>query len=164
MIIVGNISPDGIDYYKSLRRLTKKYRLEDFIRFETSASFSRLVELMQRSKVYLHPMPGEPFGISTVEAMSAGLIPVVPDLGGHTEFVPSRFQFHTYGEGVDAVAQALNAPATERLWMSHRASSFSVPRFVAKFKETVSKLMEIYDPPTGTPPLMPPQRVRAESA
>lgn len=30
-------------------------------------------------------MPNEPFGISIVEAMSAGLIPITPNIGGEAE-------------------------------------------------------------------------------
>lgn len=139
MVIVGNVSPDGAEYYDYLRKLTKDCGVEDFVKFEPSVNFDRLVELMSTSKVYLHPLPGEPFGISTVESMSAGLIPVVADIGGHTEFVPRTYQFHTFGEGADAVAAALDASSSEHLWMSHRAEAFSVANFVAKFKNIVSK-------------------------
>ena len=121
--------------------MTKDYGLDGFVRFEPSASFARLIELMRGSKVYLHPLPGEPFGISTVESMSAGLIPVVPDIGGHTEFVPPKYQFHTFEQGVDAVIAALDAPSTESVWMSHRAASFSVPSFVTRFKEILAKVL-----------------------
>jgi len=50
---------------------------------------------MRETNIYFHTLAGESFGISTVEAMSAGLIPIVPDIGGHTEFVPRKYQFHT---------------------------------------------------------------------
>ncbi len=104
MSIVGNMSPDGIGYLNYLSDLVRHYGLEDFIRFEINVTFDRLLDLIRRSKVYVHPLPGEPFGISTVEGMSAGMIPVVPDIGGHTEFVPAKYQFHTFGQGVQAVA------------------------------------------------------------
>jgi glycosyltransferase involved in cell wall biosynthesis len=44
---------------------------------------------MKKSKLYFHPLAGEPFGISIAEAMASGLIPSVPAVGGSTEFVPS---------------------------------------------------------------------------
>jgi glycosyltransferase involved in cell wall biosynthesis len=69
--IVRNISPGGSSYFNYLRYLVSRYGLEDFIRFELNASFGRLVRLMRLSKAYFHPHPGEPFGISTVEGMSA---------------------------------------------------------------------------------------------
>jgi glycosyltransferase involved in cell wall biosynthesis len=164
MVIVGNIAPDGGEYFEYLRRLRRTYGLEDYVRFEPSATFSRLIELVRNSKVYLHPLPGEPFGISTVESMSAGLIPVVPDIGGHTEFVPARFQFHTFREGVDAVLEALDAPVSDHLWMSHRASDFSVSRFIHKFKQIVSELVGLRMPSIEPARPLATQKMPADAA
>lgn len=146
MTIVGNMSPGGAGYFRYLRHLVRHYGLEDFIRFETNARFDRLVDLMRRSKVYVHPLPGEPFGISTVEAMSAGIIPVVPDIGGHTEFVPAKYQFHTFGQGVEAVAAALGAPASERTQISHSVQKYSTANYVNKFQQIVAEVFDISKP------------------
>jgi glycosyltransferase involved in cell wall biosynthesis len=143
MNIVGNMPPDGIGYFNYLNDLVRHYGLENFIRFEINVRFDRLLDLMRRSKVYVHPLPGEPFGISTVEAMSAGIIPVVPDIGGHTEFVPPRYQFHTYGEGVQAVAAALTAPASERIKLSHSTQKYSVTNYIEKFQQILVQVMGI---------------------
>ena len=70
------------------------FNLVGYLEFEVNASLDRLLEIMRKSKVYVHRKPGEPFvGISTLEAMSAGLIPVVPSVDGHTEFVPQKYHF-----------------------------------------------------------------------
>jgi glycosyltransferase involved in cell wall biosynthesis len=98
---------------------------------------------MRRSKVYVHPLPGEPFGISTVEAISAGIIPVVPDIGGHTEFVPAKYQFHTYGQGVGAVAAALAAPASERAKLSHSTQKHSVTNYIKRFQQILTDITDI---------------------
>jgi glycosyltransferase involved in cell wall biosynthesis len=143
MNIVGNMSADGIGYFNYLNYLVRHYGLEDFVRFEIDVRFDRLLDLMRRSKVYVHPLPGEPFGISTVEAMSAGIIPVVPDIGGHTEFVPARYQFHTYGEGVQAVAAALAAPASERIKLSHSTQKYSVTNYIKKFQQILVEVMDV---------------------
>lgn len=45
---------------------------------------------MGEAKIYFHPMVGEHFGMSVVESMTAGLVPVVPDIGRPTEFVPKN--------------------------------------------------------------------------
>jgi glycosyltransferase involved in cell wall biosynthesis len=143
MNIVGNMPPDGIGYFNYLNDLVRHYDLEDFIRFDLNVRFDRLLDLMRRSKVYVHPLPGEPFGISTVEGMSAGIIPVVPDIGGHTEFVPEKYQFHTYGQGVEAVAAALAAPASERIKLSHSTQKYSVTNYVKKFQQILIEVMDI---------------------
>jgi glycosyltransferase involved in cell wall biosynthesis len=143
MNIVGNMPPDGIGYFNYLNHLVRHYGLENFVRFEINVRFDRLLDLMRMSKVYVHPLPGEPFGISTVEGMSAGIIPVVPDIGGHTEFVPARYQFHTYGEGVQAVAAALAAPASQRTKLSHSIQKYSVTNYVKKFQQILVEVMDI---------------------
>ncbi len=53
--------------------------LADYIRFEINASLDTLLYIMRESSVYFHPMIGDHFGVSVVEAIAAGLIPVVPD-------------------------------------------------------------------------------------
>jgi glycosyltransferase involved in cell wall biosynthesis len=154
MSIVGNMSPDGIGYLNYLSDLVRHYGLEDFVRFEVNVTFDRLLDLIRRSKVYVHPLPGEPFGISTVEGMSAGMIPVVPDIGGHTEFVPTKYQFHTFGQGVQAVAAALAAPASERIQLSHSTQKYSVTNYVKRFQQILVEVMDIGKKPLESKPVI----------
>jgi glycosyltransferase involved in cell wall biosynthesis len=140
MKIVGNIPPKRDGYYLYLKHLVDRYNLADYVTFEVNVSFSRLLNLMRESKVYFHPLLGEPFGISTVEAMSAGLIPVVPNIGGHTEFVPLKYQFHTFGEGVKAISSALNAPNSERMLISDSVRRYSIDSFIHHFQQIVTNL------------------------
>lgn len=143
IIIAGNMSPEGIGYCNYLRQLVRHHDLEDFVRFEANIRFDRLLYMMRTAKVYVHPLPGEPFGISTVEAMSAGLIPVVPDIGGHAEFVPAKYQFHTFGQGLEAVARALEAPTSERIQISHSTQKYSTSNFVKKFQQIMTEILDI---------------------
>jgi glycosyltransferase involved in cell wall biosynthesis len=140
MKIVGNIPPRRYSYYFYLKHLVDHYDLRDYVTFEVNVSFSRLLNLMRESKVYFHPLLGEPFGISTVEAMSAGLIPVVPNIGGHTEFVPLKYQFRTFGEGVEAVSSALNAHNSERILISDSVRRYSIDSFIYHFQQIVTNL------------------------
>ena len=144
--IIGNLSPIDAAYHGYLTNLVRQYDLDDFVKFEVNVNFGRLIELMREAKVYFHPMPGEPFGISTVEAMSAGLVPVVPDTGGHTEFVPRKYQFHTLGEAAEVVATALDAPASERASMSHAMQKFSTANYFKKFRQIVNEVLAISRP------------------
>jgi alpha-1,2-mannosyltransferase len=152
--IVGNMTPEGIGYFNYLSDLVRHYHLEDFVRFEINVTFDRLLDLIRRSKVYVHPLPGEPFGISTVEGMSAGMIPVVPDIGGHTEFVPAKYQFHTFGQGVQAVAAALAAPASERIQLSHSTQKYSVTNYVKRFQQILAEIMDIGKKPLESKPVI----------
>ena len=144
--IAGNMSSADIAYFSYLNNLVNQHGLEDFVKFEVNINFNRLLALMQKAKVYFHPMPGEPFGISTVEAMSAGLIPVVPFIGGHTEFVPEKYQFRTFGEAVEAVAAAFDAPASERIQLSISTQKYSTANYVKKFQQIVTEVLDISKP------------------
>lgn len=163
MNIVGNMLPDGIGYFNYLNDLVRHYGLEGFVRFEINVRFDRLLDLMCRSKVYVHPLPGEPFGISTVEAMSAGIIPVVPDIGGHTEFVPARYQFHTYREGVQAVAAALATPTSERIKLSHSTQKYSVTNYIKKFQQILVEVTDIGRKPLESKPVISLSKRQPES-
>jgi glycosyltransferase involved in cell wall biosynthesis len=141
MKIVGNVTNDYFGYYLYLRQMVKNYDLGNYVKFETDIPFDMMLALMRESKVYFHPLPGEPFGISTVEAMSAGLIPVVPDIGGHTEFVPSKYQFHTFGEAVEAIVSALSTPYSERMHMSNLIRKYSVQNYIERLHQIVKEML-----------------------
>ena len=53
----------------------------------TNVERSKVVEGLKKSKVYFHASP-ETFGISVVESIAAGCIPIVPDNSAHKETVP----------------------------------------------------------------------------
>lgn len=145
MVLVGNIANGDDQYLELLRRLAQKHGLNDNLIIEVDASFDRLLELMRKSKVYLHPFAGEPFGISTAEAMSAGLIPVVPDEGGYTEFVPEYYQFHTHHQAADIIGKILiasdNNMQTERDQLSESVSKFSNERYQAELRKVIESLL-----------------------
>lgn len=149
--IAGNMSPADSAYFSYLNNLVTRDGLQDFVRFEVNVNLDRLIELMRLAKVYFHPMPGEPFGISTVEAMSAGLIPVVPDIGGHAEFVPAKYQFHTLEEAAEVVATALDVPASERVRISHSTQPYSTANYVKKFQQIVTEVLDSSKPIQNAP-------------
>jgi glycosyltransferase involved in cell wall biosynthesis len=80
MVIAGNFSELDYKYVRFLEKIILDYGLQDYVELVFGASFDRLLDLMKKSKVYFHPLAGEPFGIAIVEAKASGLIPVVPTL------------------------------------------------------------------------------------
>ena len=107
MIIVGNASRSDMDYLQLLSNMIDDNDLNTYVKLEVGASFKRLLYLMGKSKVYLHPLVGEPFGISVAEAMAAGLIPVVPHIGGNSEFVPERYHYSKLEQASEIIRNAL---------------------------------------------------------
>jgi len=105
--IVGSITPEDNGYVQNLEILISRYNLDNNIKINPNVSFQDLQTQVKESKLYLHPTPEEPFGISIVEAMSAGLIPIVPDKGGGTEFVPPQYHYSTIEDASNMIYNIL---------------------------------------------------------
>lgn len=141
MIIVGNLSEYDQDYYLQILEMIKECDLTDYVSIETSVHIAELKEIMQKSKVYFHPLPDEPFGISIAEAMSAGLIPVVPTTGGFAEFVPKKYRYRDLFEAATLVSKALMAHQNDRIHVSDLVKHLSIANYVRGFQQLFKKMM-----------------------
>jgi len=146
MIIAGNLMEDdpvAVKYYDGIIDMIQKFEVSDYVTVETNAPLTRLKTLLTKCKVYFHPLPGEPFGISIIEAMSAGLIAIVPDTGGHTEVVSKKYQFHTLLDAPAIISSALNATQEERVRVSNSVAGFSLSRYLKDFQRVVRETLAI---------------------
>ena len=66
-----------------------------------NAAFEKLNEIYSKAGFFLHSTRNEPFGISTVQAITKGCIPIVHNSGGQKEIVGSADL--RYGSIIDAV-------------------------------------------------------------
>lgn len=144
LIIIGNIYDDdfvAVGYFERLVRMVNALDLNDFVSFCINANLETVIENMASAKIYLHTMFGESFGISTVEAMAAGLSPVVPDIGGHTEFVPKQNQYSSLDQAADIISSEIDASCqSQRVKFSRAAGKYSVSNYVCGFKKVLEML------------------------
>jgi glycosyltransferase involved in cell wall biosynthesis len=92
--LVGSASKGDEVYIEELKQLSKGYS----INFYPNLSFEYLVKMYGQSSIYWHaagfgeedPTKMEHFGISTVEAMAGGCVPVVIAKGGQLEIVENE--------------------------------------------------------------------------
>ncbi len=146
MIIAGNLMENdraAVRYYHSIIDMIRKFEVSDYVTIETNVSLAGLRSLLRKCKVYFHPLPGEPFGISIIEAMSAGLVAVVPDAGGHTEFVSKKYHFHSLIEGPGIISSALNATQEERVRVSNSVMGFSLSQYLKDFQRVIRETLAI---------------------
>jgi len=144
MVITGSLLDDDYfanDYYHKLMNMVRTFEVSDYVTIEPNVGLARLESLMRKSKVYFHPLRGEPFGISTVEAMSAGLIPVVADTGGHTEFVPKKYQFDSLRAAAGVILYALHVTQDERLSVSNTVMDFSLSQYSISLQRVIRTML-----------------------
>jgi len=85
--IIGNTKTKSNEiYYDLLNSKIKKEQLSNIVLLK-NISRQKLLEYLLESKVYFHASP-ETFGLTVVESISAGCIPIVPDNSAHLETVP----------------------------------------------------------------------------
>jgi len=79
--IIGSMTPERRSYYESLRTAAPSN-----VSFIVSP-LRKVKNILGQAKVYVHCAQNEHFGITIVEAMAAGCVPVVNDTGGPREIV-----------------------------------------------------------------------------
>ena len=93
--IIGNTMTWANTLYYA--RLTRKFKKYPNILLEKNVPRSHIVRTLNESKVYFSPSH-ETFGISVIEGIAAGCIPIVPDTGAHKEIVPISDLRYPYGD------------------------------------------------------------------
>jgi glycosyltransferase involved in cell wall biosynthesis len=160
---IGGVSDSirDLEYFSRVKRLTSEYRAHALPNIERSG----LKQLYEKARIFWHaaghaeddehPELSEHFGIATVEAMSAGCIPVVIDKGGQTEIVEhgiSGFLWNTLEE-LKKYTELLMRDEQLRARMEQaaraRATLFSRDRFVSRFLSLLEESSEsIAEPST----------------
>ena len=104
--IVGLL--DSKEILASLLKLIEDLSLSNRVKILTNVNRDQLRNILLNSKVYLHTKVNEHFGISIIEAMAAGCIPVVHDSGGPMEFVPLNQRFRNISEAAEIIERTID--------------------------------------------------------
>lgn len=118
LVLAGGLMDQDKNYFLSLKELTKGYQIELFPNLE----FRKLQDLYGKAKIYWHaagfledlnkfPERAEHFGISTVEAMAAGCVPIVYRAGGQLEIVKENkngYFWETENELINKTIKVIN--------------------------------------------------------
>jgi len=87
---------------------------------KTNVPGAELIYLLQDSRIYVHLMEGEHFGIAPVEALASGCITIVHDSGGMTEFIPNDFRWRTYEDLKEKIVGCMEKPEVRADWEMNR--------------------------------------------
>lgn len=136
-LIVGLLQSKKV--LSSILELIRKLEVSERVKVLTDITRDQLRTILLNSKVYFHPTINEHFGVSIVEAMAFGCIPVVHDSGGPREFVPSGFRYKSMEEAAAKIERAISEWSVKRAEeMSHIADDFSESNFSNKFIDILS--------------------------
>lgn len=87
--IIGFVSAtqESTNYYQRCSEYIQKNNVKNVL-LHANCKYEDMKNIMFESKYFLHMLKEEPFGITTVQAIAAGCLPIVPNSGGQVDIVP----------------------------------------------------------------------------
>lgn len=153
LVIAGGLTKSLENYKTELESRAAGFNI-DFI---VNALFSKITELYNKASIFWHckgfeidenlePQKMEHFGMSTVEAMSAGCVPVVINAAGQKETVSEEcgYRWNTTQELVQYTEElAMNPDKLKKMSLAarERAKLFTFDKFIENMKEILSTIL-----------------------
>lgn len=147
-VVMGKADEYSIPTLREVGKKIKELHVQDRVSLLTNVPYDRFFETLSKAKVYLHVMPYDHFGISVVEAMASGCVPVVHRSGGPWQDILDCRQGE-YGfsyTSVEEAASLIDALIEDERFRSkmasravYRAKEFDKAVFMKKIVEVVEK-------------------------
>ncbi len=108
--IIGSVSPDKKSYFDTLRK-----NAPSNVSF-VIAPLRKVKDILGKAKAYVHCALNEHFGITIVESMAAGCVPVVHNSGGAREIVANNvgYKWDTVGQASMQIANLMEDDSLRR--------------------------------------------------
>lgn len=153
LIIAGGLTEaGGREIMEQLKVESEGYPVDILV----NPSFNDLQMLYQKAKIYWHatgfgedlekfPERAEHFGITTVEAMSKGAVPVVFNGGGQKEIISDGIDGFLWDSEKDLIDKTYNLISDKELWQNSsskardKAKFYSSQKFYAKLEKIIDR-------------------------
>lgn len=152
LIIAASVNKEDKKKFTQLKKMAVGYPIDFFV----NKTNDQLWDLYCKAKVYWHasgygedlnknPEYAEHFGISTVEAMGAGAVPVTFAAGGQKEVVDNMENGYLWNSLEEFIEKTLQLMENEKLWeeMSKKArikaESFSKNNFCKEIRQLITE-------------------------
>ncbi len=147
LVIAGNNASDTVDYWEKICAYTSS----GDVTLYPNASWDTMADLYARAEIFWHskgygeddPYMMEHFGMTTVEAMGAGCVPVVIDRGGQAEIVTegAGFKWTTPAELLARTEELARDPALLAR-MSQAARQRAAYFYTDAFRDQLGGILE----------------------
>ncbi len=142
-IFVGFAGDSG--YFENCKAMIHEKKLSN-VKIVSNAGREEVNEILESSWFFIHSMRYEPFGITPVQAIAAGCIPVVHDSGGQKEIVALDELRYSDTNGAVEVLGKLCAEGEEMLQAKSKnllenIQKFGRNEFREKFKTLLNNLL-----------------------
>jgi glycosyltransferase involved in cell wall biosynthesis len=139
-VIIGSAGPKDGPFIDRLNESARKLGAEEKIRIVPNATSLQKHQYLARAKVLFHPKRYEHFGISIIEGMAAGCIPIVFNNGGPAEVVDSKYRGNRLGDFPPLIDEAINSWNHEEAHrLSTNANMFNQESYQTKLQEVISR-------------------------
>jgi alpha-1,2-mannosyltransferase len=147
-VVIGKADEYSLPTLKKLRDYMARLHVEDRVTLLENVPFKEFLEVLSEGKVYLHIMPQDHFGISVVEGMASGCVPVVHRSGGPWMDILDEqqgmygFSYSTPAEAarhIDTLVSDEDLRSRTALKASYRAKRFDKMVFMKRMVEVVEK-------------------------
>jgi len=148
-IVIGKTDEYSKQTMQKLKEDMHSLHVEEKITLLKNVPFTRLLKTLSNAKVYLHIMPFDHFGISVVEAMASGCVPVVHRSGGPwTDILDTRqgaygFSYATPAEAanyIDTLVTDEGVRSRIAAKASYRSKKFDRTVFMRRLAEVVERV------------------------
>ncbi|MCW3993214.1 MAG: glycosyltransferase [Candidatus Bathyarchaeota archaeon] len=148
-VIMGKADEYSVPTLRKLKEQISAFHVKDRITILTNVPIDKFLEILLRAKVYLHIMPYDHFGISVVEGMASGCVPVVHHSGGPwLDILDGRqgeygFSYATAREAasyIDTLITDENLRNKVASRAFHRAKKFDRAVFMEKMVDVVERV------------------------
>ncbi len=101
-------------YYAACQEYIAQHNLKN-VHLKPNMPFKELQAALDSALIFIHSMKNEPFGISTVQALAAGCLPVVHDAAGQREIVTEpQYRYESTEDAVAIIRRVLAMSAEEQ--------------------------------------------------
>lgn len=136
--IVGTKSSE--EYFKKCQSYIHRHNIDNVELF-TDVSDKCLENLLDKSKIFLHSMINEKFGVAIVEGINHGCVPVIHNSGGQTEIVPDNsFRYDDFDECMSIIQKSVNGNVPDINIKTH-LQQFSNKNFEERITSVIDEQM-----------------------